>query len=113
MVSFKDLRPECAECKGLCEDCTQSVLNCDGKFEKWIKTKKNLYIQTFKPYFDVTLGREVQSKREIREYCKRNDMVYAGDSELTQQCEQNKRDNAIKQDRLFEKNLTERLMSIA
>lgn len=113
MASFKDFRIECSECQGMCEDCTQSVLNCDGKFEKWIKAKKNVYIQTFKPYFDVTLGREVQSKREIIEHCKRNDMVYAGDKELAQQCEQNKRENDIKQDKLFEKNLTNRLMEIA
>lgn len=69
-------------------------------------------IHTFKPYFDVTLAKEVTSEREIKEYCAKNDCVYAGDKELSQQCEQNRRENAIKADREFTKNLTERLMSI-
>lgn len=66
-------------------------------------------VHTFKPYFDVTMGKEVSSRHEISEYCKRNDMVYAGDKELSQQCAQNKRDNAIKQDREFVKGLEEKL----
>ena len=83
---------------------------CDEVFKPLDrKPKFNINIQTFKPYFDVTLGKTVESKREITEYCKRNDMVYAGDKELTQQCEQNKRENAIKQDKAFEKNLAEKL----
>ena len=96
-------------CK-LCASCNQSCLNCDGVYKELErKPKFNINIQTFKPYFDVTMGKEVSSKREINEYCKRNDMVYAGDKELTQQCEQNKRENAIKQDKAFEKNLAEKL----
>ena len=66
-------------------------------------------VHVFKPYFDVTMGKEVTSKHEIDEYCKRNDMVYAGDKELTQQCAQNKRENAIKQDRAFVEGLAEKL----
>lgn len=69
-------------------------------------------IQTFKPYFDVTLGKEVSSMREIKDFCSRNDMVYAGDKELSQQCEQNKRENAIKQDRAFVNGLEKKLMGI-
>ena len=69
-------------------------------------------VHTFKPYFDVTMNKVVESKREIREYCKRNDMVYAGDKEITQQCEQNKRENAIKLDREITEGLTEKLWSV-
>ena len=102
------------KCGSDCGSCRQSCLNCDGKFVYWDKTKKNYNINFnfFKPYFDVTLGKEVNSKQEINEYCKRNNMVYAGDKELTQQCEQNKRENAIKQDKEFEKNLKEKLLSL-
>ena len=60
----------------------------------------------------MTLGREVYSKKEITEHCKRNDMVYAGDKELTQQCEQNKRENAEKQDKAFVKGLEEKLSKV-
>lgn len=66
-------------------------------------------VQVFKPYYDVTLGKEVSSMREIKEYCKANNMVYAGDKELSEQCEQNKRENAIKQDRAFAENLAQQL----
>ena len=66
--------------------------------------------QYFKPYFDVTLGKEVSSKHEIDEYCKRNNKVYAGDKELAQQCEQNKRENEIKSDNKFVKGLEEKLL---
>ena len=69
-------------------------------------------VHTFKPYFDVTLAREVQSEREIKEYCARNDCVYAGDKELTQQCEQNKRRNEERRDKEFCNKLTESLMSL-
>lgn len=69
-------------------------------------------IHTFKPYFDVTLGREITSEREIKEYCAKNNCIYAGDKELTQQCAQNKRDNEAKFNREFKKNLTEKLMSL-
>lgn len=72
----------------------------------------NINVHTFKPYFDVTMGKEVSSKHEINEYCKRNNMVYAGDKELTQQCAQNKKENAQRQERAFEQGLTERLMGI-
>mgnify|MGYP006923264181 CR=1 FL=1 len=60
----------------------------------------------------MTLGHEVSSKREINEYCKRNDMVYAGDKELTQQCAQNKRENEIKQDKAFSEGLAKELGKI-
>lgn len=69
-------------------------------------------VHTFKPYFDVTLGKEVTSKREITEYCKKNNCIYAGDKEISQQCAQNKRENLQKFNQEFKKNLTERLMSI-
>ena len=69
-------------------------------------------IHTFKPYFDVTLGREITSEREIKEYCAKNNCIYAGDKELTQQCQQNKRENEAKFNREFKKNLTEKLMSL-
>lgn len=100
------------KCGNDCACCRQSCLNCDGNFVFWDKTKKkyNLNFFCFKPYFDVTLAKEVQSKHEINEYCKRNNMVYAGDKELTQQCLQNKAENAQKQEKSFEKNLTEKLM---
>jgi hypothetical protein len=67
-------------------------------------------VQTFKPYFDVTLGKEVTSKREINEYCKRNNMVYAGDKELTQQCAQNKAENERRFNERFEAGLRQELL---
>ena len=67
-------------------------------------------IITFKPYFDVTMNKEVTSNAEIKEYCKRNNMVYAGDKELTQQCEQNKRENEIRLDREITEGLTKTIM---
>ena len=100
------------KCGSDCAGCAKSCLECDGVYKAWPRGKGYVSVHTFKPYFDVTMGREVQSKREIREYCKQNGMVYAGDRELTQQCAQNKRYNEIKQDRAFEKNLTEKLMGI-
>ena len=101
------------KCNADCTICAQSNLECDGIFKEWPKTKKCAYVHTFKPYFDVTLGREVTSKKEIKEYCAKNDCVYAGDKELTQQCEQNKRENEIKREQNFEKNLVNKLMEIA
>jgi uncharacterized metal-binding protein len=101
---------KCEKWGKLCETCNQSCLNCDGVYKKFERKQKfNVNIQTFKPYFDVTMGKEVTSKHEINEYCKRNDMVYAGDKELTQQCAQNKKDTQIKQDRAFVEGLAERL----
>lgn len=94
------------KCGHYCSECGQSCLCCDGEFKPFDrKPKYNINFSYFKPYFDVTLGHEVSSKSEIKEYCKRNDMVYAGDKELTQQCEQNKRENNAK----FEKNFNDGL----
>lgn len=99
------------KCGEYCSNCQQSSLNCDGKFVLWEKqVKNNPYIQTFKPYFDVTLGKEVTSKREINEYCKRNNMVYAGDKELTQQCAQNKAENERRFNERFEAGLRQELL---
>lgn len=67
-------------------------------------------IHTFKPYFDVTLGKEITSEREIKEYCVKNNCIYAGDKEISQQCAQNKRKNVERQNREFRQNLTEQLM---
>ena len=69
-------------------------------------------VHTFKPYFDVTLGKVVESKKEIDEYCKRNNMVYAGDKELSQQCAQNKAENEARLKKEFREGLTERLMKL-
>ena len=69
-------------------------------------------VHTFKPYFDVTLGKEVTSEREIKEYCAKNNCIYAGDKEISQQCAQNKRENEAKFNREFKENLTKKLMSI-
>ena len=112
----------CGEKTMAFRDCGQMfVCRCGGNqlLKEVIEPKhieyegeSNINVHTFKPYFDVTLGKEVSSKHEINEYCKRNDMVYAGDKELTQQCEQNKRENAERQERAFERGLTERLMGI-
>lgn len=98
------------KCGNDCGICEQSCLNCDGTFREWKrKTNYNLNVHTFKPYFDVTLGKIVESKREISEYCKRNDMIYAGDKELTQQCEQNKKEQQIKSERRFNDGLIKEL----
>lgn len=109
MGSFHSERRGIA-CSGECAICSQSSLDCDGNFKEFErKPSYRFSVHTFKPYFDVTLGKEVSSMREIKDFCSRNDMVYAGDKELTQQCEQNKRDNAIKQDRAFVKGLEQQL----
>ena len=39
-------------------------------------------------------------------------MVYAGDKELTQQCQQNKKENEVKQDKAFVKGLEEKLSKV-
>ena len=97
-------------CNEDCAVCAQSCLDCDGNFKKFErKPSYRFSVHTFKPYYDVTMGKEVTSKHEINEFCKRNDMVYAGDKELSQQCAQNKRDNAIKQDVAFISGLQEKL----
>lgn len=93
-----------------CANCRQSLLNCNGKYEEWIREKCSIYSHVFQPYFDVTLAREVQSEREIKEYCAANDCVYAGDKELSQQCEQNKKEQEAKASQQFRDNLTSRLM---
>lgn len=72
----------------------------------------NINVHTFQPYFDVTLGKVVESKHEISEYCKRNGMIYAGDKELTQQCKQNKRENEEKQSAQFVDGLTQELCKV-
>lgn len=95
-----------------CANCTQSILNCNGQFERWIRQKCSVAAHVFQPYFDYTLGREVQSEREIKEYCAANNCVYAGDKELTQQAQQNKKENIEKQEREFKEGLTQKLMEI-
>lgn len=101
------------KCGCYCSECGQSSLNCDGVFKELPKQKKyNLNFSYFKPYFDVTLGKEVSSKREIDEYCKRNDMVYAGDKELSQQCKQNKAENEQKQNDAFNEGLKKELSRV-
>lgn len=100
----------CSKFCELCQTCKQSCLNCNGIYEKLEhKAKLNINIQTFKPYYDVTMGKTVTSKHEINEYCKRHNMVYAGDKELSQQCAQNRQENAIRQDRAFADNLAAKL----
>jgi len=93
-----------------CANCRQSLLNCNGKYEEWVREKCSIYSHVFQPYFDVTLAREVQSEREIKEYCAENDCVYAGDKELSQQCEQNKKEQEAKASQQFRDNLTSKLM---
>lgn len=101
------------KCGNDCGNCTQSCLNCDGTFKEWKRKANNSYsVHTFKPYFDVTLGKIVESKHEISEYCKRNDMVYAGDKELSQQCTQNKHENEQKQSVSFINGLTQELYKV-
>ena len=48
--------------------------------------------------------------KEITEYCKRNNMVYAGDKELTQQCAQNKAENERRFNERFEAGLRQELL---
>lgn len=79
-----------------CATCRQSVLDCDGKYEKWERQKFNIAIHTFKPYFDVTLGREVLSRKEIDDFCREHNYIYAGDEEISQQCAQNKKEREEK-----------------
>lgn len=101
---------KCSKFCAYCETCNQSCLNCDGVYKEFErKPAFKINVISFKPYFDVTMGKEVTSRKEIDEYCKRNDMVYAGDKELSQQCAQNRQDNAVKQDKAFADNLAEKL----
>ena len=101
------------KCGSDCSLCSQSCAACNGIFKQWErKPKYNINFSYFKPYFDVTLGREVDSKHEITEFCKRNDMIYAGDKELTQQCEQNKKENEQKQTEAFTKGLEKELSRV-
>lgn len=101
------------ECGNDCSICVQSCLNCDGNFKEWIKKKSNnINVHTFKPYFDVTMGKVVNSKHEINEYCKQHNMVYAGDKELTQQCNQNRYENAVRSDVRFIDGLTQKLNGV-
>ena len=106
----RHIRSPFHSCGGDCAICNQSALNCDEVF-KPIERKQsfNINVISFKPYYDVTMGKEVTSQREINEYCKRNDMVYAGDKELSQQCAQNRKENAVKQDKAFADNLAAKL----
>ena len=101
------------KCGNDCGDCIQSCLNCDGNFKLWVRKKSsNINVHTFKPYFDVTLGKTVESKHEINEYCKRNDMVYAGDKELTQQCNQNRAEREARFEQNFNAGLAKELSRI-
>lgn len=95
-----------------CAECAQSSLDCNGIFKEWVKNTKNIYTHTFKPYFDVTLGKEITSEREIKDYCAKNNCIYAGDKEISQQCVQNKRENIERQNREFTQNLQDKLMRI-
>lgn len=129
MVNFDEYRkrwvyvcPQCGEKVTAFRDCGQMIAcRCGGNqmLSEVIEPKhieyegdNNINVHTFKPYFDVTLGKVVESKHEINEYCKRNNMVYAGDKELTQQCQQNKRENEQRADNAFMSGLTEKLMGI-
>lgn len=100
------------KCGSDCGECSQSCLCCDGTFKQRIYKKNSINFQTFKPYFDVTLGKVVESKHEINEYCKRNDMVYAGDKELTQQCTQNKNEREARFNKKFNDGLVKELSRI-
>lgn len=48
-------------------------------------------IQTFRPYYDTGLGRMIESKEQIKEICKREGLVYAGDKEISQEAQRNKK----------------------
>ena len=131
MGSFDEFRKrwiyECPSCGAKitafrdCGQITPCSIKCGGNLQlvdviepKHIDYDGESYVnvQIFKPYFDVTLNKEVSSMREIKDYCKANNMVYAGDKELSQQCAQNKRENAIKQDRAFAENLAKKLAEV-
>ena len=105
VTAFRDCGPstfcKCGNSKALSEVIEPKHIESSGN--------SSVAVHTFKPYFDVTLGKVVESKHEISEYCKRNDMVYAGDKELTQQCEQNKRENEAKFDKKFSEGLVKEL----
>jgi len=129
MDSFDEYRkrwvykcPICGEETTAFRDCGQVIPCKCGSSQQLVNTiepkhieytgESNINVHTFKPYFDVTLGHEVQSKKEITEYCKRNNMVYAGDKELTQQCAQNKRENEARREKAFSEGLAERLAKV-
>lgn len=113
---------QCGEEITAFRDCGELITCKCGGSQKLIGTlepkhieyegESKINVHTFKPYFDVTLGKVVESKKEINEYCKRNNMVYAGDKELTQQCAQNKRENEARQERAFSEGLAEKLAKV-
>jgi hypothetical protein len=84
----------------------------DWAIKKIDDKKYNINFSYFKPYFDVGMGKEVTSKKEIDDYCKQNNLVYAGDAEITQQCKQNKRENEIKQKEAFRSGLEKELSKV-
>lgn len=101
------------KCGNDCGECRQSCLNCDGNFVLWERRPSyRINVKTFKPYFDVTMGKVVESQHEINEFCKRNDMVYAGDKELSQQCKQNKQENDYNRSVQFIDGLTQELSGV-
>lgn len=98
------------KCGSYCSECGQSCANCDGVFVPLpTKKKYNINFSYFKPYFDVGMGKEVTSRKEIDEYCRQNNLIYAGDKEISEQCKQNKRENEIKQKEAFKEGLVKEL----
>lgn len=102
-----------------CGEISPCICGKDMKLVDFKKGKKVDYeekqndcanIITFKPYFDVGMGREISSKREIEKICKRDNLIYAGDKELTQQAHQNKRENDERQRREITQELQKEIM---
>lgn len=129
MDSFDEYRtrwvykcPMCGEETTAFRDCGQLIAcKCGGNQQLSAKLEPkhieydgecNINVHTFQPYFDVTMGKVVNSKHEISEYCKRNNMVYAGDKELSQQCKQNKSELEHKQSVQFIDGLTQELSRV-
>lgn len=52
---------------------------------------RTVYVQTdsIKPYFDVGVGREIESRSQIKKICSDNNYVYGG-AEIDQQAESNR-----------------------
>ena len=119
---WKYICPICNETTIAFRDCGQMIpckCGSNQQLAEIIEPKhieyegeNNINVHTFKPYFDVTMGKVVNNKHEINEYCKQHNMVYAGDKELTQQCNQNRQENAIKSDVRFIDGLTQKLSGV-
>lgn len=121
MVNFDEYRdkwfyscPNCGVLITAYRDCSDSnTCKCgstlilkekiEGKHVDYDDSNDFISIHTFKPYYDIGIGKEITSRKEIADICKKNNWVYAGDKELTQETKKNKEYKAQEFSRRFDK----------